>query len=255
MARKWTYSYKTSDGRWHEGLVAADSRDAAYEAILALGIRPAKVTERIVPVVRRGFRGLGRRDWLLLAAGVAAAAACLAFLLAGGGNGGAGRAGIVATARSRHQIEFIPQDFPHRLDTVFRFNAERFLALYAQPGMPRRQLDGGRWMPSLDDGPPRAVEFSLNDLSDALGSEITILPGDPRWLADLKRVVVGMKEEAGTLLKSGKGADEIALWLDERNKMEASYREETVRKVRAGELSEEAADFTLKTMGLKGVSR
>lgn len=254
MSRKWTYSYKTSDGAWHEDLLEADNRDAAYAAIRAKGIRPVKIAERIQPVVRRGFRGLRRRDWLLvlLAAALVAALAVVA-LYALAPASAPDRPGVVATARARHQIEFIPNDFPHRLYSAFKFNSERFLALYAQPGMPRRMLDGGKWMPSLYENPPRAIEFSLNDLSDALASDILIFDDDPRWLADLKRVVVGMKEEAGTLFKSGKGADEIALWLDERNKMESSYREATIRKVKADELSPESANNVLKTMGLKGV--
>lgn len=258
MSRKWTYSYKTSDGAWHEDLLSADTRDAAYEAIRAKGIRPVKISERIQPVVRRGFRGLRRRDWLLVflasvALAIVATIVLYAFAPSDNPLSASGRSGVVATARARQQIEFIPNDFPHRLYSAFKYNSERFLALYAQPGIPRRMLDGGKWMPSLYENPPRAIEFSLNDLSDALGSDILIYDDDPRWLADLKRIVVGMKEEAGTLFKSGKGADEIAIWLDERNKMEASYREEAIRKVKSGELSAEAANLVLKTMGLKSV--
>ena len=258
MSRKWTYSYKTSDGAWHEDLLEADNRDAAYAAIREKGIRPVKISERIQPVVRRGFRGLRRRDWLLMllasiAVAVVVAVVLYALALSKRTSPASAKTGVVATARARHQIEFIPNDFPHRLYSAFKFNSERFLALYAQPGMPRRMLDGGKWMPSLYENPPRAIEFSLNDLSDALASDILIFDDDPRWLADLKRVVVGMKEEAGTLFRSGKGADEIALWLDERNKMESSYREATIRKVKADELSRESANNVLKTMGLKGV--
>ena len=258
MARKWTYSYKTSDGQWHEGLIEAGDRDAAYAAIKATGIRPAKVTELVPPVVRIGFRGLCRRDWALIGASaivLVLAVWGVAVLLGGRAASLSKPQGVPATARARHQIEFMPRDFPHRLSSVFKFNSERFLALYAQPGMPRSFLDGGKWLPSLDENPPKAIEFSLNDLLDALDSEILIYPNDPRWLAELKRVVVGMKDEAGTLLKSGKGAEEIALWLDARNKMEASYREEAIRKVKSGEQTAESADFTLRTMGLKGLPK
>ena len=254
MARKWTYSYKTSDGQWHEGLVEASSRDAAYEAIRDMGIRPAKVAERIQPIVRRGFRGLRRCDWLIILGIATALAFIIAFSMLHGGTGTTQR-GVTATARARHQIELIPPDFPHRLYSAFKFNSERFLALYAQPGMPSKMLDGGKWLPSLNETPPKAIEFSLDDLSDALNFEIQIYPEDPRWLAELKRIVAGMKDEAGTLLKSGKGAREIALWLDERNKMETAYRDEAIRKVRLGEQSAESANFTLRTMGLKETSK
>lgn len=66
--RTWTYSYNTSDGLRHEGEIEADSKDDAYAALRGRGIRPIRVTERITPVVKRGFGGLRRRDWMALAA-------------------------------------------------------------------------------------------------------------------------------------------------------------------------------------------
>jgi len=75
--RVWTYSYKTSDGLRHEDEMSAPSKDDVYAALRARGIRAIRVEERIAPVVRRGFRGLRKRDWslMLLCAAVAVAAA------------------------------------------------------------------------------------------------------------------------------------------------------------------------------------
>lgn len=52
----------------------AASKDDAYAELRKRGVRPIKVVERIAPIVRRGFKGLRKRDVLCLALG----ALCLA---------------------------------------------------------------------------------------------------------------------------------------------------------------------------------
>jgi hypothetical protein len=64
--RDWVYTYKTSDGLRHEGEMSADCKDDVYNKLRDQGIRAIRVQERIVPVVRQGFRGLKKRDWLIL---------------------------------------------------------------------------------------------------------------------------------------------------------------------------------------------
>ena len=66
--RSWTYSYKTSDGFRHEGEMFASSKDEVYSELRKRGIRAIRVDERIVPIVRRGLRGLRKRDWFLIVA-------------------------------------------------------------------------------------------------------------------------------------------------------------------------------------------
>ena len=46
----------------HEGEIKAASKDDAYAELRKQGIRPIKVTERIAPIIRRGFKGLRKRD-------------------------------------------------------------------------------------------------------------------------------------------------------------------------------------------------
>lgn len=60
----------SSDGLRHEGEINAPDKDSAYAALRQRGIHPIKVTERIVPVIRRGFGGLRKRDLVLLVAAV-----------------------------------------------------------------------------------------------------------------------------------------------------------------------------------------
>ena len=72
----------SSDGLRHEGEMAAPDKDSVYAALRRRGIRAIKVSERVEPVVRKGFAGLRKRDWALLAAAVAATiAAAAAFFL------------------------------------------------------------------------------------------------------------------------------------------------------------------------------
>ena len=54
----------------HEGEVKAASKDDAYAELRKQGIRPIRVTERIAPIVRRGFKGLRKRDVLCLVLGI-----------------------------------------------------------------------------------------------------------------------------------------------------------------------------------------
>lgn len=53
----------SSDGLRHEGEINAMDKDSAYAELRKRGIRAIRVTERIVPIVRRGFKGLRKRDY------------------------------------------------------------------------------------------------------------------------------------------------------------------------------------------------
>lgn len=64
--RTWIYSYASSDGLRHEGEMTAEAKDIVYSVLRSKGIKPIKVTERITPIVVKGFRGLRRTDWCLV---------------------------------------------------------------------------------------------------------------------------------------------------------------------------------------------
>lgn len=96
--RQWTYSWASSDGLRHEGEIFAPSKDDAYAQLRKQGIRPIRVTERIVPVVRRGFKGLRKRDIVCIVV-VALTIAAIAW--------------IVATQRTRHSALSTPQFSSH----------------------------------------------------------------------------------------------------------------------------------------------
>ena len=68
--RHYSYSYQDAKGLRHEGEIKATSKDDAYAELRKQGIRPIKVTERIAPIIRRGFKGLRKRDVMCLVLGV-----------------------------------------------------------------------------------------------------------------------------------------------------------------------------------------
>lgn len=68
--RSFSYSYQDAQGLRHEGEIKSASKDDAYAELRKQGIRPIKVAERIVPIVRRGFKGLRKRDIVCLVLGI-----------------------------------------------------------------------------------------------------------------------------------------------------------------------------------------
>lgn len=61
--------------------MSAPSKDDVYAELRRKNIRPIRVDERIAPIVKRGFKGLRKREWIALAAIVMAAIA-FAWVLA-----------------------------------------------------------------------------------------------------------------------------------------------------------------------------
>ena len=63
--------------------MSAPTKDDVYAELRRQGIRPIRVEERIAPIVRKGFSGLRKRDWALIAAIVAVLLVALYFVLSG----------------------------------------------------------------------------------------------------------------------------------------------------------------------------
>ena len=103
--RSWTYSYMTSDGLRHEGEMSAPSKDDVYSELRKRGIRAIKVQERIQPVVKRGFGGLRKRDWTVIAVIAALIAAAVALFARGPRSRADGEPPRAPTPRQRSVIE------------------------------------------------------------------------------------------------------------------------------------------------------
>ena len=256
--RTWVYSWKTPDGLRHEGEMSAPDKDSVYSELRSRGIRAIKVTERIAPVVRRGFSGLRKRDWTLAAVVVLALVGAALWFLRDEGPAEtqvpdrrpAGRRAIesqvvevrlgdrVATARPRHQFE-LPADHPTNL---FKHVSEAYLARFARPGC------------ALGAAGAKAPAGFADDLRDAIEDPIVISADDPKPVAELKRVVVGIKDEAALSLGGGRSAEGFAEYLVERQRMEAAWRESMVRKFREGKVAREEANRQLSAMALPSIS-
>lgn len=217
------YTYRTSDGAWHEAEIDASDRNAVYDTLKPQGIRPVKVWCPNPPL----FHGVKR--WIAIVVLALIAVGSLAIAYRAENNQTTRQSEQSNNALPRHRILNAPPDFAAQAVKHFTYSSERFLALNALPGM------------------PFSVENeSLDDLAEALEHEIVPSPDDPEWVADLKRIVAGMKIEAGILMRDGKKPSDIALWLTERQKMEFTYRNQIIGG--PGTLDEKAAK--LRMMGL-----
>lgn len=244
--KDWTYSYKTSDGLRHEGELKAATKDDAYAELRCRGIRAIRVTERITPVVRRGFGGLRKRDWTVVVLVVLVLVAGVSLLPMRGPRLASPapdarpsplqdiRLGdYIARPRSRCQLSA-----PVRVDEVFSRPFERFLARFAQPGA---RVDVG-------DLTTADMERLAADFSRALAEPIIVRAGDDPAVASLKCIVAGLKSEAEMHLIGGRSFAEYAAWLGKRQQMEADYRESILKG--AGSVAEKNAKLKSLEFGL-----
>ena len=223
---RFVYEYRTSDNVRHTGTIRASSREAAYAALKAKGIRPGSVED--APGFFNALFGKGKR-WIAIA--------ILAFVAIGL---------VVARVRNPPQPRpdpraaapaprhFVELGDGIDLATVFADSGERFLAYYALPG----------------------VRFEVPDapenLADCLKHTILIDPEDSEAAIELKRIVTGMKDDMRAYLSSDFGnVAAYVLRLEERQAMEAEYRDGVMRRLRAGLVSLEEANAILAAMGLQ----
>ena len=277
---KFTYTYRSSDGQRHSAEIEAECRDDVYARVRReLGIKPINVVAAVVPPAE-GDGGTeeknGRADrvegklWNRYAT-MAIAILILAAIVGGG----------LWWWMMRRDGDIVPSPAPHkevrrkiesnvieikpgrriakprprrqvpglagagvRLEDVFKYESERVLALFAQPG-------------KLPVAAPTATPELIEDFYDAMDDAIWIEPDDPKAVVDIKRIVAGLKEEAEIYLASGSGAKELFDYLMSRQKMEADYRASIVGDYddTADDAAEKRANINaqLKAMGLETI--
>lgn len=244
--RTWTYTWKSSDGLRHEGEMGAPDKDSVYAALRERGIRAIKVTERIQPVVRKGFKGLRKRDVSCIVLGASCLVA-LAWFLSARITKHETRPPTPEARGTKHEARLSP--LPRHqikgfesidLAAVFAHPSEAYLARYAQVGY----VSAERGVASAE---------IIEDLIAHLKTPIAVEAGDAANVAELKRTVTGLKADVNLMLTSGRGINDILVWLDERQKMEAAHRERFVANVKRGVMKKESANQTLRTMGLKEI--
>ncbi len=235
--RTFLYTYQDSAGLKHEGIISAPGKDEAYSELRRQGIRPIRVTERIAPVVRLGLKGLRKRDmWLLLLValtlGVAVAlwatSARAPQALKQRAEKALVASAIVGTASPRHFVDLGALDLASLLPNP----TDRYLARYAMPG--------------------ETLEVADSELTiDGLKALVVFDPADPAELVELKRILVGIKDEARKYVAMSNGLERLAAFLDERQAMERTYRAQILGRVQSGALAPEDAAAILSPMGFK----
>lgn len=247
--RTWVYTWMSSDGLRHEGEMGAPDKDTVYAELRKRGIRAIKVTERITPVVRNGFSGLRKRDWAIIIGGILAIILFASYSVVKIDD--AVSTSLETTLPSAESITSaafqLAQPRPRKflklpagvdLVKVFRYPHERYLACYAMPGVVSAEV-------------PEMSQELIQDFYDNLNAGIVIAEKDDATLAELKRIVAGMKDDAKKYLGIPDGIGKLATWLEERQAMEKGYRDQFIQRVKKGEMNKREASEMFSAMGLE----
>ncbi len=224
---KYTYAYKDSEGKRHEDSIDAASRDDAFGALRAKGIRPIKVVAADGSKANGEMHGVRKR--------VVAAVIVIAAVVVG--------VAVYLSLQSRKSLEsletslFDPEQTRRQVigDTavvdkgiltgwseVFPEEGERFFASFAIPGVKAGQRN-----------------TTVEELTAALSRKVEIKPTDGLEARQIKSMVEGMKAEARAYIKAGGTIVEYGKRLTERQDAEIAIYEraktdfETARKTKS----------------------
>ena len=259
---KYSFAYKTSDGRRHEDSMDAPSREAVFEALRAKGIKAIKV------VAADGSKANGeeeevrrKREKAWRYAAVVVLASLLSFisllslksLLSKGGDKTPGP----TAATPRHQIYGDPaiMDGLERGDfgAVLPREGDRLLAVFAQPGKLMCQSGfNPQWLPAAQ------LESFSKYAKDELAPEhdLPIDAASPREERELRQIVNGMREEMRGYLANGNGTPR-SFWrrLNERTLRELQIYERTRRELEKESSPQvwEEKNAALRRLGLRTI--
>ena len=261
---KYSFAYKTSDGRRHEDSMDAPSREAVFEALRAKGIKAIKV------VAADGSKANGEEEearrkrekaWRYAAVVVLASLLSLVSLLSLSlksllSKGGDKTPGPTA-ATPRHQIYGDPaiMDGLERGDfgAVLPREGDRLLAVFAQPGKLMCQSGfNPQWLPAAQ------LEVLSKYAKDELAPEhdLPIDAASPREERELRQIVNGMREEMRGYLANGNGTPR-SFWrrLNERTLQELQIYERTRRELEKESSPQvwEEKNAALRRLGLRTI--
>ena len=258
---KYSFAYKTSDGRRHEDSMDAPSREAVFEALRAKGIKAIKV------VAADGSKANGEREearrkkdevWRYAVAAAVVVLVSLASLvsLKSFFSGNDKPAGPVA-ATPRHQIYGDPaiMDGLERGDfgAVLPRDGDRMLAVFAQPGrLMCRDGFNPQWLSA------EQLEAFSRYAREELAPErdLPVDTASPREERELRQIVNGMREEMRGYLANGNGTPR-SFWrrLNERTGEEMQIYERTRRELENEKSAEarERRNDALRRLGLRTI--
>ena len=219
---KYTYAYKTSDGKRHEAAMEAVSREAVFEALRAQGIKAIKVVAADGSKANGAESAGGRASTRAALWGAAILAAVAVGVLwfvgsrgrspaQGGGEaqspGGEAKATFFLTAQTRRQVigdvAVIEKGIRTGWADVFEREGDRFFASFAIPGAEAGQRN-----------------TSEEELRRALESAVEATPDDSLEIRQIKAMVEGMKEETRRYIAAGGTAVGYGQRLVERQEAE-----------------------------------
>ena len=261
----FTYTYRSSDGQRHTAEIEAENRDAAFAKVRSeLGVKPIKVVAAApsgdgqlaslqVNELASSEKG-GNSHTRTLANALTAIAAIAAIAigawlyLSRRPVAPADDLRVSASLREPYTLAAAPAARPRPraqiegfggidLEKAFDRASERFLSRYAMPG---ERTDGS--------APPEGL---AEELIATIKAPIPIAECDGDAERKLKGVVAGIKADVMLLLASGQGINDVLLWLESRQKMEAEYRDRIVSGLRARPSSKDETNRLLRSLGLR----
>lgn len=188
---KFVYEYRTSDNVPHKGTIAASTKEAAYDALKARGIKPGKVWE--APGLFNKLFGKGKR-WIAIVV-LLLVSATLAVSLMRTTKQIAdveGKAQTVERAQLFGDPVVIGQAERMGWFNEFKTFGERHLAKHAIPGKECGCKQGGVPHKQL-----------VESMQKVIAAPCAILEDDLAEVVQMKRMVNAMKIEAQEYLKDG----------------------------------------------------
>lgn len=193
---KFIYEYRTRDNVRHDGVISASTRDAAFAALKTKGIKPSKLI--LAPGVVNRFLSFSRWWYVVLGLIFLILLSLVKILIL------TNEVQSDFSPMHRHQIYGDPalmgrlgQD---QYAMIFSNQGDRVLACFAQPGEYVAKPAGKSWKGMVD---------ALAALDDS--SICSPLVSDVREVAELKRIVMWMREEFRNYLSNGVGTAESFL--------------------------------------------
>ena len=217
---KFLYTYRTPNNKQHRGEISAPTKEAAYAALRAQGIRAGRLEE--APGFFNKLFGKGKR-WITIGVlGVGCLVLGLVVLFAPSD-------GSALAAPERRQVVgdmgIIQKNIRNGWSEVFEHEGERFLASFAIPGVPAGQRN-----------------TTEEELKDALAREIHASASDTIEARQIKAMVEGMKQELREYLADGGTIKEYGQALVARQEEELRIYNNAKTAVEAAERSGMASD-------------